>query len=192
MLWKRLAAVLVVLAFVGAACGRNDDPSIDAGSAEAEHNDADVEFAQGMIPHHEQAVEMADLAATKASAPEVKELAARIRQAQGPEITTMKGWLEDWGEELQAEGGEHAGMDKSGMSGMMSEEEMTELEGASGESFDRMFLTMMVRHHESAIDMAETELEEGKFPPAKDLARQIATSQQAEIDEMKALLAAAP
>lgn len=184
MLLKRLVAVVILFALVGAACGNNDDPSIDTGSADAEHNDADVAFAQGMIPHHEQAVEMADLAATRASDPKVKALAARIKQAQGPEITTMTGWLEGWGEAMPG-GGAH----DMEMSGEMSEEDMAGLDKASGAAFDRLFLTMMIRHHEGALAMAKTELEDGKFPPAHGLAAQITTSQQAEIDEMKALLA---
>ncbi len=94
---KRLLPLLVALALVGVACGSKDDPAISAGSA-AGHNAADVTFAQSMVPHHEQAVEMADLAIAKASDPKVKDLATRIKQAQGPEITTMKGWLADWGE----------------------------------------------------------------------------------------------
>lgn len=187
MLLRRLVPVLVLLALVGAACGSNDNPTVGAPSAPSDHNDADVEFARGMIPHHKQAVEMADLAATRASDPRVKDLAGRIKQAQGPEITTMTGWLEGWGEEVGAAAAGHGGM---GMSEMMSENEMRELETASGQSFDRLFLTMMIRHHEGALAMAKTEIEKGKFPPAQGLAGEITTSQQAEIDEMKGLLAA--
>ena len=183
---RRLVPVLVLFALVGAACGGDDNPTIGAPSAPSDHNDADIEFARGMIPHHEQAVEMADLAATRASDPRVKDLAARIKRAQGPEIATVTGWLEDWGEEVGAAGAAHGG---TGMSKMMSEDEMRELETASGQSFDRLFLTMMTRHHEGALAMAKTEIEKGKFPPAQGLAAQITTSQQVEIDEMKGLLA---
>lgn len=180
---SRFLPVLVLVALVGAACG-SDDPSIDAGASAAEHNEADVDFAQGMVPHHEQAVEMSDLAAAKAVDPKVKDLAARIKQAQGPEIITMKGWLEDWGEEVPDEGG-HGGME---MSGMMSADDMEKLERASGTNFDRVFLEMMIRHHEGAISMANIEAAKGAFPPAKDLAARIIGSQQTEIDEMKRLL----
>lgn len=190
MILKRLVPVLILVALVGAACGSDDEPAIDAGSAVADHNDTDVEFAQGMIPHHEQAVEMADLAAANASDPKVKDLATRIKGAQEPEITLMKGWLTDWDEDVAGGGGGMGDMEMGGS--MMSEEEMGDLEKASGASFDRLFLTMMIRHHESAVAMAKTELEGGKFPPGKTLATQITTSQTAEIDEMKGLLAAAP
>lgn len=190
MTLKRLVPVLVLLSFVGVACGSDDNPSIDGASQAADHNDADVEFAKGMIPHHRQAVEMADLATTRASDPKVKDLAARIKKAQEPEIATMTGWLEDWGEKVPAEGADDGEMDmEMGTSGMMSQEEMGELEKASGQGFDRLFLTMMIRHHESAIAMAETEVEKGRFPPAQGLAAKITSSQRAEIDEMKSLLA---
>lgn len=186
MLLKRLAAIVVLLVLVGAACGK-DEPSVDTGSPAGDHNTADVEFAQGMIPHHQQAVEMADMALEKAADPAIKDLATRIKRAQGPEITAMTGWLEGWGE--KADGGGHGtGMDMSG--GMMSAQEMGELERSSGAVFDRLFLTMMTRHHQGAIEMAKAELTDGKYPPAKDLATQITTSQQAEIEEMAGLLAA--
>lgn len=189
MLLKRFAAaVLVVVALLGAACGSDDDPSIDTGSAAEDHNDADLEFTRSMVPHHEQAVDMAELATARASDPRVKDLAARIEQAQEPQIATMRGWLRDWGEAPPpGEGGAHAEMD---ISGMMSGEEMTELEQASGPEFDRLFLTMMIRHHEGAVAMAKSETESGKFAPARQLATQITTAQQVEIEEMEGLLAA--
>lgn len=189
MLGKRFAPVLVLMALVVAACGNDDDPSIDAGSAGEGHNDADLEFVQSMIVHHEQAIDMAELAAVRASDPKVKEFAARIEQAQAPQVATMRGWLGDWGEEPpSSEGGDHSGMD---VSGMMSREEMAELEQASGEEFDRLFLRMMIRHHEGAVAMATTVTDDGEFGPAKELATQIAAGQQVEIEEMEGLLSAA-
>ena len=191
MLRTRLLPFVVLLALLGAACGDDDEPAMESGAASGEHNDADIAFAKAMVPHHEQAVTMAQLAATKASSAEVKDLAARIEAAQGPEITTMQGWLAEWGEEAA---GDHSdmgmgdGMDME-MSGMMSEKEMGSLEAASGAEFDRMFLDMMIRHHQGAIDMAETEREQGRYEPAKTLAEDIATAQQQEIDEMNGLLA---
>lgn len=183
---KRLLPLLVALALVGVACGGKDDPAVSAGST-AGHNAADVTFAQSMVPHHEQAVEMADMAIAKASDPKVKDLATRIKQAQGPEITTMKGWLADWGESA-AGGGHNSGDMEMGGSGMMSAQEMGDLEKSSGAGFDRMFLTMMIRHHEGAVEMATTESNDGRFEPAKALAQQISSAQKAEIAEMTALL----
>ena len=159
--------------------------------AAGEHNAADVDFASGMIPHHAQAVEMADMAIENATNPEVKALAGRIKQAQDPEIETMSGWLTSWGEEVPEAGGGMAGMDHGGgeaMGGMMSEQDMTALGEASGSQFDRMWLEMMTAHHEGAVEMARTELAQGSYPQAKDLAQAIIDSQSKEITEMSVLL----
>ena len=155
----------------------------------AAHNDADVAFVQGMLPHHEGALAMAQLADGRASDPRVIDLADRIEAAQGPEIETMTGWLEEWGEPLPEEdmgGMDHGsgGMDMEGM----TEEDMTALDSTSGAEFDRMFLEMMIPHHQGAVDMAETEIADGSNPDAVDMAREIVESQTAEIEEMQTLL----
>lgn len=182
--WK----LLLALAFVPlalAACGNDDDPAVSApDSTEAsDRNQADIDFAQGMIPHHQQAIEMADLALMNAESPQIKDLAQRIKDAQAPEIETMQGWLQEWGEEMPSDMSNEMGSD------MMSEQEMSELKAATGAEFDRMFLTMMKRHHQSAIEMAQTELDDGQNPDAKELAQAIVDTQQAEIDEIDELLA---
>jgi uncharacterized protein (DUF305 family) len=198
---RRAAAVAAAAtaAVLLAACGGGDDsssghsghapsaPSASASPQEGEHNAADVSFAQGMIPHHRQAVEMAGLAATRAGSAEVEALAAEIKKAQDPEIKTLSGWLDSWGEDVpeEDEGGEHAG---HAMSGMMTPEEMAELEKASGEAFDTAFLEMMIKHHEGAVEMARTEQADGSYRPAKDMAGDIVTSQSAEITRMNELL----
>ncbi|MEU6353661.1 DUF305 domain-containing protein [Streptomyces sp. NPDC047072] len=195
-----LAAVAVGAALTLAACGgdNGDDsdsgsaassPSVSAEASAAAHNEQDVSFAQGMIPHHQQAVEMAKLAAGRASSAEVKDLAARVEKAQGPEITTMTGWLKSWGAKVPESmpGMDHSGM--AGMAGMMSPDDMAKLEKASGKEFDTMFLTMMVEHHEGAVEMATTEKDKGASEDAKTMADAIVTTQTAEIAEMKKLLA---
>ncbi|MCM0675744.1 DUF305 domain-containing protein [Micromonospora phytophila] len=158
------------------------------GASAAPVDDADVMFAQMMIPHHRQAVEMADLAATRAVDPEVKRLAGEIKAAQAPEIATMSGWLAAWGRPVQSPGAEMPHMDHGGMPGMMSEADMAELAAATGREFDRRFLTMMIAHHEGAVTMAQTEIAEGANAEAKSLAQQIVTTQRAEIDTMKKIL----
>lgn len=192
----------VSLALLLAACGSDDDDGMggmdmggdsteqttEATDAAADFNDADVMFAQGMIPHHEQAVEMAGLAADRSESPEVQDLAARIEGAQGPEIEQMQGLLADWGEE---EMGDMGGMDMEGMEGMegmASADEMAELEAASGTEFDQLFLTLMIEHHEGAVAMAEAEVADGQNAEAQDLAQAIIDAQQSEIDEMQGLL----
>lgn len=193
-------AAAATAALVLAACGGNDSgsahnghntaspsasASASASAQQGEHNAADVTFAKGMIPHHRQAIEMADLAATRAESAEVKKLADEIKKAQDPEIRTLSGWLTSWGEQVPAEGSGHEGHD---MSGMMTAEEMKQLESASGKAFDTAFLTMMVKHHEGAVAMAKTEQADGTYQPAKNLASQIITSQSAEIARMNTLL----
>ncbi|MFJ2233863.1 DUF305 domain-containing protein [Streptomyces sp. NPDC087859] len=201
-----LMAATVTAALVLAACGGSDSDS-DSGDAShgsshgtstspsadtaAAHNAQDVSFAQGMIPHHRQALEMAELAADRASSAEVKSLAARIEKAQDPEIKTMSGWLKSWGEEAPEAGASMPGMDhgsQSGMPGMMDDGDMEELGKASGKGFDTMFLTMMVEHHEGAIDMAGTEKAKGRYAAATAMADDIITGQTAEITEMNKLL----
>lgn len=174
-----LAAVTTVAVLTLAGCGNDDADS----QASEQFNDADVTFAQQMIPHHRQAVEMAQLAQERAASPEVKSLAADIERAQGPEIETMSSWLDAWGEDAPDE------MDMPmDMPGMMSEDEMADMEGMSGAAFDEMFLTMMIQHHEGAIEMAQTEQADGENPDAIALAEQIEADQTAEIATMRDLL----
>lgn len=188
----------LALSIVVAACGSSDDPALE-GAAEGgsttteaeDHNDEDVAFAQGMIAHHRQAIEMADLVIANGESPEVEALAEKIKADQTPEIQTLSGWLADWDEPETAEGGDHAGTDVDGEGedmAMMSDEEMSKLEKAKGAEADKMFIEMMIRHHRSAIDMAQTEVDEGQFPDATAMAEDIIKKQEAEITEMTELL----
>ncbi|MEV4969591.1 DUF305 domain-containing protein [Streptomyces scopuliridis] len=192
-----IAAAVTTAALTLAACGGANGSTSSAASASASasapapaagsaHNAADVSFAQGMIPHHRQAVEMADLAATRASSPEVKKLAAEIKKAQDPEIKTLSGWLTSWDAQVPTQGS----MDHSGhsMPGMMADDDMSTLEKASGPAFDTAFLKLMVKHHEGAVEMARTEKSAGADQSAKDMADAIITSQSAEITRMNTLL----
>ncbi|MEU2447036.1 DUF305 domain-containing protein [Streptomyces althioticus] len=206
----RRTAVLAasgVTALVVAACGSSGNDTGAAGhgghratdsasavpsasASQGQHNAADVTFAKGMIPHHRQAVEMADLAPDRARSAEVKKLAAEIKAAQDPEIEKLSGWLTSWGETVPAEGTMDHSMhgDMEGMGGMMSAEEMTELENASGQAFDTAFTEMMTEHHEGAVEMAKTEQSAGAHTPAREMAADIIDSQSAEIEQMKKLL----
>jgi uncharacterized protein (DUF305 family) len=171
-----------------------------AGGVNAAFNEADVEFAQNMIPHHQQAVEMAVIALDDArgASAGVKELATRIQGAQQPEIDLMGGWLKAWGKEgapsTEMEGMDHSSMDHSamegmeGMEGMMSAEEMKSLESATGQGFDTAWLEMMVRHHEGAVVMAKAVQADGSSVEAKTLAGKIIGAQEAEIAEMNTAL----
>lgn len=183
---KAFAALILGMAAVLAACGNNN-----SGASGAKFNDQDVTFAQGMIPHHRQAVEMATLADTRATSPQVKELATAIQGAQDPEIMKMEGWLKDWNKPVAGNGMsgmDHGSTGGDSMAGMMSDGDMKSLEGASGTEFDMMFLTMMIKHHEGAITMAETELADGSNTEAVALAQTIIAAQTGEIATMKDLL----
>lgn len=158
-------------------------PSVSAENTGA-FNDADVAFAMGMIPHHKQAIEMADTILSKTGIdPRVTDLATRIKAAQDPEITEMTAWLTTWGSPMDSMSG-MPGMD----SGMMSDSDMAALDAASGTAAAKLFLTQMTTHHQGAITMAKTEIRQGKNPDAIKLANSIVTSQSAEITEMATIL----
>lgn len=151
-------------------------------------NDAEIEFAQGMIAHHEQAIEMAEMALDPAmgAGTEVVDLATRIQAAQDPEIDLMTGWLEAAGQPVAMDTSD--GHDMSEMDGMMSAEQMDALGAATGTDFDRMWLEMMIEHHEGATSQAEDVRDAGANPDVLALADAIIATQQAEITEMQGLL----
>ena len=168
--------LVAVLALLLSGCG-----------ASGRHNDADVAFATGMVPHHRQAVQMSDVLLSKSGVdPDVTDLATKIKGEQAPEIEEMTGWLSDWG--APAATGDMGSMGGTG-GGMMSADEMNALSSAEGRGAQTLFLQGMIRHHEGAVGMAQTELDQGENADAKELAQSIVTSQQAEIDAMKQLLA---
>lgn len=156
--------------------------------SDAEFNAADQTFVTMMIPHHQQAIEMADMLLAKDGIDErVIELAQQIKDAQGPEIETMQDWLEDWG--LSADDssmGGMEGMDHGG--GMMSDDSMTALESATGVEATRLFLQGMIEHHNGAIMMAEMELSNGQNPDVLELAQQVIDGQKAEVTTMQEIL----
>lgn len=146
-------------------------------------NDADVMFAQMMIPHHEQAVEMSEIALDPASGASaaIQDLAIRIRDAQDPEIELMKGFLATWGAPVTPEDGvDHSSM----MEGMLTVEELDELAGLQGSEFDKRWARAMIAHHKGAVAMAEDVLADGKNAETRRLAEEIIANQQAEIDEL--------
>ena len=151
-------------------------------SPAADANNADMQFTMLMIPHHEQAVEMADMILAKDGIDErVVTLAEQIKAAQGPEIELMQSWLEDWGTPM----GDMDGMGD----GMMSETDMQALEAATGVEASRLFLEQMIAHHQGAIEMAQAEVDDGQNPDVIALAENIITSQTAEIATMEDILA---
>ena len=161
---------IVILALLVTGCSSQTDRA-------SEYSANDQMFAAMMVPHHEQAIEMSDLALSKSSNDEILALAQEIKDAQTPEIDQMK----SWGGSMM---GSHAG---HMMDGMLSDDEMTELRDATGADFDRLFLIGMIKHHEGAIDMAQMVVGSENAEVAS-LANSIITAQRAEIERMKVLL----
>ena len=180
------------------------------------HNDTDVTFVSGMIAHHQSAIEMADLAVTRADSQQVKDLAVAIKAAQAPEVEEMTAWLQAWdagmagtsmmssaddrpGTSMMSSADGIPGMDNMGdrMDGTddsgtqmpgMTADQITELTDATGTTFDRLFLQLMIVHHQGAVQTADTELAHGSNPDALALAESIKTGQTQEIAVMQQLL----
>ncbi|CAB4906448.1 MAG: DUF305 domain-containing protein [Actinobacteria bacterium] len=146
----------------------------------------DIAFAQLMIEHHQQAIEMANMALSQADSNEVKDLADQIREAQDPEINTMREWLTSWGAPEAMNNDNMSGMHMDGL-GMMTSADMETLSGLSGPGFDRMWLQMMIQHHEGAISMANDVLATTTDAGVKTLAQSIIDGQSSEIATMKTL-----
>jgi uncharacterized protein (DUF305 family) len=140
----------------------------------------DVMFAQMMIPHHQQAIDMSALAQSRALSPEVKALASKMSAEQGPEIEQMRSWLK--AANAPSEMGHQMSMD-----GMLSDAEMERITNASGEEFDELFIVGMIAHHEGAIEMAQMVVD-SKNLEARELGASIIKTQTLEIAELRALL----
>ena len=185
-----LAALVAAFALTLAGC--SSEESSDAGRS---FNDADVTFATDMIQHHAQALSMVDLTLGRELSPQVADLAEQIRAAQAPEIETLVGRLRDWDQPVPETSRDHAnahdgahGEMGADMPGMMSAEQMRELEEAPDEEFESLWLTMMIEHHQGAVEMAEQVLDEGRHPATAALAEEIIETQRAEIETMERLL----
>lgn len=194
-----LASSALVTALLLAGCAQNNGtggmPGMDHGSSPmppsagtADFNAADEMFVTMMIPHHEQAIEMADVILGKDGIDtRVIDLAQQIKDAQGPEIETMKSWLKEWGIPYDdSMPGDTGGMNQGG--GMMSDEDMAALDSAVGTDAARLFLEGMIEHHQGAIVMAQTELDNGENADALALAQTISDAQTAEIATMQGIL----
>jgi len=187
LLTAAAATALALSGCTGGTTGTDADGSTEPATSEtaaATFNGADVTFAQLMIPHHEQAVEMSDLLLAEDGVDDqVRGLATQIKDAQQPEIDQMREWLDAWGQEESDMGGMNHG------SGMMSDADMMALEDATGDDAARLFLEQMIVHHEGAIAMAEAEVQDGENADAKGMAATIITTQTEEITTMQELLA---
>ena len=179
---------------LGACSSANDSTATDAvpsgeiavdQESAGPFNDADVQFAQSMIPHHLEAIEMAELALSPTSEAnnEVQALASQIRGAQDPEVEQMTNLLSSWGQPLEMTGDEMAAMEAT-----MSAEDMAGLASLRGAKFDVAWAEAMIVHHEGAVSMAENVKTSGLNPEVGVLAEAIIAGQQAEIDQMKVFI----
>jgi len=180
-----LACVLTVSACSSSHDAHGSMSSMSASAATASADD--VMFAQMMIPHHQQAVVMADLAATRADSELITALAAEIKAAQQPEIDQMSGWLAEWGAPVLSADDAMGSHGSHGMSGMLTDDQIDALAAASGASFDRLFAEAMIEHHQGAIEMAD-QVTGSADPRVASLANQIISTQQAEITQLQAFL----
>ncbi len=192
------ASALLASVLVLTACGSGDattgsgtstGPGAGASAETAEANDADIAFLTGMTPHHEQAVEMSEMVLATDPPADVAAIAQQIKDAQDPEIEQMKTMLADLGQDTGGaahSGGHSAGM--AGHGGMMDDGDMAALMEATGADAARLYLEGMIRHHQGAIEASDTEIADGQYAPAVELAKEIKRAQAAEITEMQALL----
>jgi uncharacterized protein (DUF305 family) len=196
----RVAAVLaaVAAALFLSSCSSPAGSSSD-GHAGDEHSDEpvitgqpagynadDVAFATDMIPHHQQAVDLSAMVPDRSTNAQLVALAKQISAAQEPEINVMKVFLVQWNENPDTNSG-HSGH-ASSMQGMVDEATMTKLTSLNGAEFDRVWLESMISHHQGAIEMAKAEIANGDNVDAKTLAKNIVTTQEAEIGQMKQML----
>ena len=179
-----LVALIMVTALAG--CSKDDSKAMDheghSSMASGDLSSDDIMFLQMMIPHHQQAIDISDLALTKSSDSELLALAKDIRDGQGAEIITMKAWLDKAGADLDP--GHSMGHD---MGGMLSDSELAALKAATGKSFDLLWLKGMTGHHVGAIDMA-TMIENAKSAEIKRFGEGIVASQSAQNKAMAAMI----
>ena len=190
---NRTTAVLITGALLFTACGGHDMSDMSTGStdtnvtdSERGFNDADIMFAQMMIPHHEQAIELADMALdpTLMASEQVKALASQIKNAQDPEIDLMAQWLDEWEQPLMDMSVDHS----MTMEGMLSVDELGAIGQMNGEEFDQAWIQAMIAHHKGAIEMADTVKAEGESALVQELADAIIEAQKLEIDTLELLL----
>jgi uncharacterized protein (DUF305 family) len=173
-----LGIVFLLAGNSGAPMDHSGHGSTSKEKSSSQYSADEIMFAQMMIPHHEQAVTMSELALSNTTTADIVALATAIRDAQAPEIIQMQSWID---------GKSESHMHDMEMGGMLTDAELAELAELKGAAFDQMFLTAMIAHHEGALDMVEM-INDSTNSEVKTLAANIVQSQSAEIEAMKALL----
>ncbi|WWR55056.1 DUF305 domain-containing protein [Streptomyces sp. SCSIO 30461] len=178
------------------APGRPGEPARTLSADEAREavpdnrpNAADLAYARMMIVHHRQALEMTALAPGRAAGERLKRLAKRIDAAQRPEIDAMEAWLNGDSRAADSGHGSHGegGHDHGAMPGMATAAQLAQLRAAHGAAFDRLFLTLMITHHEGAVTMATEVLSNGRNVQVEEMASEVIAQQTAEINRMRAM-----
>jgi uncharacterized protein (DUF305 family) len=182
---SRLIATMAAVALALSGCGSGNAAAPSSAAAQAgNHNEADVKFSLNMIPHHEQTIQIADLATKRGSSEKVKVVAAEILSAEEKEIQTMTGWLRSWNVPIPS-AEEHGGM---AMPGMLTAEDVKALEAANGAAFDKIFLPMVAKHLQNGVAMAKEVLQTGQHADTKTLAGKIIEGQEQQIQKVQALI----
>jgi uncharacterized protein (DUF305 family) len=188
---NRKALILSVLAFVGVSLGvslvvgngTNNDSNMgmNHGAHSMSMGGDEAMFLQMMIPHHQQAIVISDLAISISKNEDILKLANQIKGAQAPEIDQMKSWLKAAGL------GEDPGHSMHAMAGMLTDSQLEQLKNSTGKDFDRQFLSGMIAHHQGAVEMVRM-IENSSDLKLRDFGKQINQSQSSEIAVMKQLL----
>lgn len=162
-----------------------------AGAGDTPHTAADVAFMQGMLPHHAQALEMTAMVAERTEREDIPLFARRMDISQEAEIEQIEAWLETRDEAASGGADHDMSMDGMSMPGMLTDDELAELEAAQGQEFDRLFLESMIRHHEGALTMVEELFEAGggQETQAFQFANHVDSDQRIEITRMQQMLA---
>lgn len=186
--------VAVSMAACGETTGGGDEHTSSDVPASADFNQADVDFATNMIQHHAQALTMVDLVDKREVSPQLRTLAEQIRMAQGPEIETMVDWLREWAQPVPETVRDHASAHGDGMEmdsdlpGIVTHDELQNLEKANAAEFEPKWLELMIRHHQGAVEMAKAQKSDGEYAEAIKMAETIIAAQEDEIATMKNML----
>ena len=194
------SAVLVLLA---GATGCSDDgdaspaPAVQTAANGDVFNDADADFATAVVQHHALALLLVDM--SRSISPDVTAIAAEILEVESIEIQTATAWLADWDVPVPetirdhanahaAERGEDVGIPGGDLPGMPDHDDLAELERLPAAEAEQGWLELMIAHHEGMVEIAEEEVDAGRFSPAVELAEVVASTQRDQIEQMRALL----
>lgn len=188
---RRRAVLAIAAALLLTGCADKPEPAAEAPKPlppAGGHNDTDVMFAQMTLDFHRQGAEVVALAADKAARPEIRQLAAQMKQQWAAESATLTGWLQGWGAPLEAnpDEGLHAG---HGDLQSLKPAQLEELKNAPAGEFDTIALSLLLGHHHNSVEVARLEVKEGANAEVKAFAEQVTTTRQGQVQQMLKLMA---